>query len=250
MKIIVDERERTVLDHLRQLPHADAIVIESQVLPLGDFLVCQDDDTPVLLYERKSFADLLSSIKDGRYEEQSYRLLNDDRFPVKRDIVYVLEGAYSQLVRKEDKTMILSSLTSLMYFKGFSVLRTSSAQDTAETLLAMTDKLRRDFDRGKQRALGDCAPSAYSGVVKKVKKDNITAENIGEIMLCQVPGISSTTARAIMEHVSHNMGTLIETLEERPEEIAALKIGEKQRKISKKHVDVLKTYLCKKKDHS
>ena len=41
---------------------------------------------------------------------------------------------------------------------------------------------------------------SYSSVVKKVKKDNITADNIGEIMLCQIPGISSTTAGAIMTH--------------------------------------------------
>ena len=34
----------------------------------------------------------------------------------------------------------------------------------------------------------------YCSVVKKVKKDNITTENIGEIMLCQIPGISSASA--------------------------------------------------------
>lgn len=40
----------------------------------------------------------------------------------------------------------------------------------------------------------------YVGVVKKVKKDNITSDNIGEIMLCQIPGISSVTALAVMEN--------------------------------------------------
>ena len=40
--------------------------------------------------------------------------------------------------------------------------------------------------------------SDYCGVVKKVKKENITPENIGEIMLCQIPGISSTSAIAVM----------------------------------------------------
>jgi hypothetical protein len=39
----------------------------------------------------------------------------------------------------------------------------------------------------------------YINVVKKVKKDNITPDNIGEIMLCQIPGISSVTALAVME---------------------------------------------------
>ena len=39
----------------------------------------------------------------------------------------------------------------------------------------------------------------YVNVVKKVKKDNITPNNINEIMLSQIPGISSTAAIAIME---------------------------------------------------
>ena len=41
------------------------------------------------------------------------------------------------------------------------------------------------------------APS-YSGFVKKVKKENITPENIGEILLCQIPGISTLYAQAVL----------------------------------------------------
>jgi ERCC4-type nuclease len=40
---------------------------------------------------------------------------------------------------------------------------------------------------------------AYSGFVKKVKKENITPENMGEIMLCQIPGISTLYAQAILK---------------------------------------------------
>ena len=36
-------------------------------------------------------------------------------------------------------------------------------------------------------------------MIKKVKKENIKPENIAEIMLCQIPGISSVTAIAIMD---------------------------------------------------
>ena len=42
-------------------------------------------------------------------------------------------------------------------------------------------------------------PPPYCSVVKKVKKDNITPANIGEIVLCQIPGISSVSAVAIMK---------------------------------------------------
>ena len=43
-----------------------------------------------------------------------------------------------------------------------------------------------------------CTDKDYVSVVKKIKKDNITPDNIGEIMLCQIPGISSVTSVAIM----------------------------------------------------
>ena len=43
-----------------------------------------------------------------------------------------------------------------------------------------------------------CTDKDYLSVVKKIKKDNITPDNIGEIMLCQIPGISSVTSVAIM----------------------------------------------------
>jgi len=38
----------------------------------------------------------------------------------------------------------------------------------------------------------------YCSVVKKVKKENITPDNIGEILLSQIPGISSVSAKAVM----------------------------------------------------
>ena len=38
----------------------------------------------------------------------------------------------------------------------------------------------------------------YSEVISKVKKKNIRPDNIGEIILSQIPGISSKTSAAIM----------------------------------------------------
>jgi ERCC4-type nuclease len=39
----------------------------------------------------------------------------------------------------------------------------------------------------------------YSGFVKAIKKENITQENISEIMLCQIPGISSVYAKSVLK---------------------------------------------------
>jgi hypothetical protein len=54
----------------------------------------------------------------------------------------------------------------------------------------------------------------YCHVVKKVKKDNITPDNIGEIMLSQIPGISSVSAIAIMKEFKTIGGLILRVKEE------------------------------------
>ena len=61
-------------------------------------------------------------------------------------------------------------------------------------------------------ATPELSGSNYCTVVKKVKKDNVTPDNIGEIILCQIPGISSVTAMAIMKHFN-TFPKLIEELQ-------------------------------------
>ena len=145
MKIIIDEREHSLYEKCQLLSNQyKNIVLSKEVLPLGDIFLKTNDDIDILLIERKSFSDLLSSIKDGRYEEQSYRLLNSSGLPP-HSIFYLLEGLFSQLYNPNDKKIILSSMTSLQYFKGFSMIRTSSIGETAEVVLAMADKIERDL---------------------------------------------------------------------------------------------------------
>jgi ERCC4-type nuclease len=268
MKIIIDERENDLYSKLIGIVDKPAnIQILKEVLPLGDIYIKTDDNNDVLLIERKTFADLLASIKDGRYDEQSYRLTHSSGFP-QHNIIYLVEGIMSQMSQK-DKTLIFSTMTSLNYFKGFSVMRTSSVMETAEWILALTSKIERDFKKGKKafyftpisqtnenneengenseilNATGDNNPPAnYCTVVKKVKKDNITAQNIGEIVLCQIPGISSATALAIMKNFS-TFADFFEKVKQNPEILDGIQIetNGKKRKISKTNIENIKKYL-------
>ena len=244
MKLIMDEREASLRDKCITLSNSD--IVSSKVLPLGDALIADDAEKTVLLVERKSLSDLLASIKDGRYEEQSHRLIHSSGIEP-HHIVYIIEGMMSQLRNPIEKKMVYSAMTTLQVFKGFSVLRTCSVQETAEWLLGAMDKMTREIARGKTPWTKECGGqeiAPYCSVVKKVKKDNVTPENIGEIVLCQIPGISSVSAVAIMREF-RSLSNLMNQLRENPNclGIIVCESKGKTRKLSKTVAQNVASYL-------
>lgn len=285
MQLIFDERETTLYDKcVELLPKFDpSIQISKKVLTLGDILLQDLEKNGVekieYLIERKSLSDLVASIKDGRYEEQSYRLIHSSNLVPGR-ILYLIEGMFSQIRNPQEKKMIYSGMTSLSAFKGFQVIRTCSLTETAEFILHFSDKILRDLKKGKvlfsnlvplekkvntdtqekeQKQENQTVveepqentssesvtnlnnPENYCTVVKKVKKENITKENMGEILLCQIPGISSQTAIAIMQFSNHSFLQLLETLKTDPKSLENIKINKK--KISKSAIDKMIHFL-------
>jgi len=281
MKVIIDERETALYDScyaiLASLKTPSYVILSKEVLNIGDILIKTDDEKDVLLIERKTFADMLSSIKDGRYEEQSYRLLHSSGFPP-HSIFYLLEGMMSQLFNPADKKILYSAMTSLQFFKGFSVQRTATTRETAEWILFMADKIEREFGKGHApyylsdpfwrifrnstpttdtetdapndsvlntiRPVENITSANYCSVVKKVKKDNITPDNIGEIILCQIPGISSITAIAIMKRFT-GFPNLIEELKKNTDCLDGITVetNGKIRKINKTSIENIKKFL-------
>ena len=82
-------------------------------------------------------------------------------------------------------------------------------------------------------------------MVKKVKKDNITPNNIGGILLSQIPGISSVTSLVIMEKFGSLYG-LMKVLEKDNNclnELTYKTRGGKMRHLSKTCIKNIITYL-------
>ena len=75
MKIIIDNREKKLIPLIQAL-NIDlklSFDIEISKLDLGDFIIQDTEGNNILIIERKSLSDLATSIRDGRYAEQSYR---------------------------------------------------------------------------------------------------------------------------------------------------------------------------------
>ena len=219
MKLKVDNREKKLiklLDAYVKQYNFKNIEITIEKLDLGDFIICDDDDNEKLIIERKSLNDLASSIKDGRYIEQSHRLTNYDIH--NHNIIYLIEGNLSTWVNryKVQSNTLYSALFSLNYYKGFSVIKTIDITETAEYILRICDKMNRKKEKSYYELdSGEKKPKHYSEVVHKEKKKNITPENIGEIILSQIPGISSITSQLLMSEYG-SLYNLLDCLKKDP----------------------------------
>jgi ERCC4-type nuclease len=138
-----------------------SIKLKVDNLKIGDvsFVEIDKNDNEIgdelLLFERKSLNDLASSIKDGRYAEQSFRL--DGYQPVpNHNIVYLIEGDISKYRENQytriNRNTLLSSMFSVLYYKGFSVVRTMNVVETSELIWSWGDKLEREMDGKKAKS--------------------------------------------------------------------------------------------------
>lgn len=290
IKIDVREAEliRIISNLINVIPSFKELQVVTENLPLGDAIISNGVEDKIII-ERKSVNDLLASIKDGRYEEQSYRLNGLDHH--NHNIIYLIEGDVNKVNRfkdnRIDKITLYSAIFSLNYYKGFSVLRTFNIEETAIFICNSSNKLRKcelekrvpyytysnvkhivkekeeqqkESEKEKnQHPLEENNDSDetdkieqsekdYVSVIKKVKKENITPENIGEIMLCQIPGISSVTALAIMDKFK-TISNLIESVQTDKnclDNIIYMNSKNQQRKINKTSIANISKFLLKK----
>jgi ERCC4-type nuclease len=141
--------------------HNRSIKLKVDNLKIGDVAFVEIDKNEneigdeLLIFERKSLNDLASSIKDGRYAEQSFRLDGYEAVP-NHNIVYLIEGDISKYRESQytriNKKTLLSSMFSILYYKGFSVVRTMNVVETSELFWSWADKLEREMDEKKVKS--------------------------------------------------------------------------------------------------
>jgi ERCC4-type nuclease len=300
--IKVDFREKELIELLQIkmmncTNNTNNIKLKIDNLKIGDIAFFNIDKNyneigdELLLIERKSLADLASSIKDGRYSEQSFRLDGYEAVP-NHNIIYLIEGDLSKFKESQynrvTKKTLLSSMFSILYYKGFSVVRTMNVSETCDLISSWADKLEREKESDTKKPhycvnVNDTvnnevinsdgprvvqqqsqliveessSPSLQQSQqskqfdyckalkVKKEKNGNVTPDNIGVIMLCTIPGISSKTAIAIMNEFK-TIGQLIKSFDLNPHCLNHVCIetnGGKQRKITSTCIENIRTYL-------
>jgi len=228
--VIIDSRETELIEQFKLiLFETQESILKIEPLHLGDIMISNK-----ILIERKQWSDLACSIMDGRYKEQSARLLRakEEGYVV----YYFLEGNIDVYQpRGISKDTLRSCVYSLTYEKNFFVIMTKSARESAEYILKFYQKQE-----------GPSIPTIGNTILSKKKNAQITKENISELMLCQIPGISTTTCRILLSKFENIQTILAEVNENKRlfEEFTYTK-SEKPKKLNKNIVDALNYFLRK-----
>jgi len=172
MAVCVDHREKALI---RLLQCLKPTVLS---LPVGD-LTCSYENGSVWVMERKTAEDLASSIIDGRWAEQSSRLLSSGYCHV-----FFLLGA-----------CINAELRECVH-----VFRTACVEETAMVVIQLVKKCD-----GRARGV----PSGIKPKSKRVRD----SETVWIRQLMCIPSISERIARLLLEHFG-NLRELQEALED------------------------------------
>lgn len=238
MNLVIDCREKKVISLFEQ----KQIDVSVESLPLGDICIRDKDGSLVALFERKTIQDLLSSISDGRYEEQSFRLQQCGL--EKRKIYYVIEGNIEQYVGKGQglysKSTVHSCMYSLTYVKGFSLICSNSVNHTSDIIEKFFKKIESDPSAGSE------GPHQYIDSVKLTKKGNLSDEMVTVMMLAQIPKVSKNAAEAVMKNYKYSIPKLVDALNENSDCLSQVVLSianNKTRKLSKPCIEGIKKYM-------
>lgn len=221
-KIIIDSREQKLISNFPENERTTATLF------LGDVAITDDDDNVILIFERKTLSDLKASVFDGRYKEQKKRLT--DNFS-NRQIMYLIEG-FQKFNKLEE--ILISTLIHSIFRDNINVLFTKDPADTATAIKAIHKRVCKNpsyFIDEEQKQ------TCYSNpILMKHKNDQDVQIN----MLCQIPGISTATANALIKEFG-SMKCLMNVMNNSSENIENFKVND--RKINKNAVSNLKKHL-------
>jgi crossover junction endonuclease MUS81 len=213
MILLVDFREKIFIDALNKMGELSSdslteihslkindFVINYKIcnLDIGDFLICNSDDTTnniyenlLLLIERKTLNDLSSSIIDGRFREQKSRIeqsINDNN-----KIMYIIEGNRKDIHKNGVKNNILEGAILNMIFKHkFKLINTINIQDTIDTILTIFKKYKNNEYTNDQNS-NNITDINFSNIKKSDRINN----NLFNLQLCVIPGVSIKIAKSI-----------------------------------------------------
>jgi ERCC4-type nuclease len=207
--LYIDNRETRIYNSIKERDldiYKEKVKIEVKQLELGDIHVILNNRC--IIFERKSVADLLSSIKDGRYKEQKSRLLSNT---LPCDITYIIEGDDINSSKNRNQNLLSGIYTHTLYRDNIHLIFTKDIEDTVSFILILISKMvdnPEKFEKEDKEYI-DCVKA------KSAKIKNITPDTCYLLQLSQIPTINITIAKNIQK-VYPKFKNLIAELENTP----------------------------------
>lgn len=203
-EMLVDARERAVIECLRGQGAALDRLGGAELgatLAVGD-VVFRDAESGdhVFCIERKRLDDCVSSVRDGRYEDQKARMVaafGRDR------VLYILEGAPEGLDDTGRRTVAGVQYNTLLR-DGVAVVTSEGVADTCRRVLELWERLPRIVQFPRRTETGTPAPPPPSRALLKGsfrKGAGVTRADVFAAQLALVPGVSAATARRVAAEV-------------------------------------------------
>ena len=113
--VTIDCREVDLIEIFKQMNYEN---YECKSIPLGDIIIGDN-----IIIERKTWADLASSIIDGRYKEQKGRILSQIEQNKICRFFYIIEGSNFNL-KSYEKTIYQGALISISLRDNIHIIKT------------------------------------------------------------------------------------------------------------------------------
>ena len=194
--------EREIMNSLLKVDHREGklkelfdseckLAYEYENLEYGDFQILVDNQIK-LIFERKTLADLMASIKDGRYKNQKAKLVSAG-FSVSQ-IYYIIEGklGFSPSSNSKETTILQSALINTTIRDKIACFQTGSLRETFDLVISIYQRVKDDPAKYFESGAGIESQS----VVLTSSKDS--DDKVFKAILCQIPGLSDKSAGAIL----------------------------------------------------
>ncbi len=192
MKILIDSRESDLWVYFEG---KDSSITREQLL-IGDCHILNDENEVKMVIERKTLADLASSIHDGRWSEQKYRALSE----YQGKLFYIIEiEDFSQIFNYQPwgnitGDAILSATTNLWVNHNIPFIYLQGTEQTAKYIYKLCNQIE------KEKKITDIENEYAKYLIKSIlpkRRENMTREHYFLFCLQGIPGISNKTATNI-----------------------------------------------------
>jgi ERCC4-type nuclease len=216
MSILLDTREHELIQRMPGLPN--------KVLPVGDIWIGLSGEEILpggIVLERKTVADMESSMSDGRYREQRTRL---QAFAQEKGchIAYLFEGNFDS-ARRFEKTVIWKWLVRLPFVHKIQYFQTKSLEETQVFLQTLAAKWQED-----QAEFRDGKVTNYTTTIKSHNKgeQRDDPQNFAIAVLTCCKGVSAQTGEAILKACGGSLSGVWKASEQ---QLATLQISDKRK---------------------